>query len=129
MDECAQVKQKNPAQSTARYEYTMRSTFQTLKSCLLNLERIQNDYMNSPARYPNVRDKPSRIEKVKKFVIDAQVIVQAYENLINIGKSGIDEEQPLIRNKGADGEYDDTRDLTNQQLLQQQKDHLKKQDD
>ncbi len=39
-----------------------------------------------------------------------------------------DEETPIIRNKGVDGEYDHTRDLDSRQLLQQQKDHMRQQD-
>lgn len=39
-----------------------------------------------------------------------------------------DEENPSRGVRGADGEYDDTRDATNAQLVQQQKDHLAKQD-
>ena len=35
----------------------------------------------------------------------------------------------MIRNKGQDGEYDHTRDLTSEQILQQQRSHMDKQDE
>jgi hypothetical protein len=39
--------------------------------------------------------------------------MSAYETFIKLQSSALaDEEQPMIRNKGADGEYDDTRDLS-----------------
>lgn len=35
----------------------------------------------------------------------------------------------MIRRKGEDGEYDHTRDLTSEQILKQQQQHIAKQDD
>jgi seryl-tRNA synthetase len=53
----------------------------------------------------------------------------AYELYINNNSAmAVDEEQPMIRNKGQDGEYDHTRDLTSEQILQQQRNHMQNQD-
>ena len=47
----------------------------------------------------------------------------AYEQYIKINASGMtaDEENTPLRTRGTDGEYEDTRDLGNKQLLAKQK--------
>ena len=58
--EVNQFKQSNPGSSTARFEYTMRSTYQTLNTSVINLQRLSNEYITQPARFPTVRDKQQR---------------------------------------------------------------------
>jgi len=80
---------------------------------LENFERLKYEYVNAPNKYPNIKDKPARITKIDNLKKTAGELMSSYENFIRVQSSGLtDEEQPMVRNKGADGEYDDTRDLS-----------------
>ena len=113
LDEVRGMKKVNPSSNTAAKEYSMRSTYQNLQQSLENFERIKYEYVNTPAKFANIRDKPARIAKIDKLKITAGELMSGYETFIRLQASGmVDEEQPMIRTKGADGEYDDTRDLS-----------------
>jgi hypothetical protein len=91
----------------------MRSTYQSLQTSLENFERVKYEYVNTPAKFANIRDKPARITKIDNLRSTSGELMSAYETFIKLQSSALaDEEQPMIRNKGADGEYDDTRDLS-----------------
>lgn len=115
LDEIRAIKKTNPSSNTAAKEYSMRSTYQSLQQGLENFERIKYEYVNNPAKFPNIRDKPARLAKIDKLKAQAGEVMSGYESFIRVQASGqADEEQPMIRVKGADGEYDDTRDLSTQ---------------
>jgi len=42
--EVTQFRKKNPGESTARFEYTMRSSSQSLQTNIRNLERLASEY-------------------------------------------------------------------------------------
>ena len=54
--------------------------------------------------------------------------MKQYMAFLDRGTTGYDDETPLMRVKDAEGETDDTKDRTNQQLLELQKQNLAKQD-
>jgi hypothetical protein len=91
-----------------------------------DLDVLANEYQNSGSRFQiSAKDRQKRIDKISELKKQAQGAMAAYESYIN-NKSAmaVDEEQPMIRNKGQDGEYDHTRDLTSEQILQQQRNQM-----
>ena len=62
-----------------------------------------------------MKDKQRRIDRINEFVKIASVNLTDYEGFVKATQSGVgDDENPNRGVRGADGEYDDTRDLTNQ---------------
>ena len=82
MEECRIYKQKNPTGSTARFEYTMRSAYQALTQSVRSLERLASEYENAPGRFPQVKDKQRRIDRVNEFVKIATGNLQDYEMFV-----------------------------------------------
>jgi hypothetical protein len=92
---------------------------------------LASEYQNSGSKFQvSAKDRQKRVDKIFALRKQANVVQALYENYINNkGAMMVDEEQPMIRNKGADGETDQTRDLTSEQILQQQRNHMGKQDE
>jgi len=78
---------------------------------------------NTPSKFPdlNAKDRQNRITKINAFKVEASATLSSYQAFTNnSGGMQADEEAPMIRRKGEDGEYDHTRDLTSEQVLKQQ---------
>ena len=79
-----------------------------------SLERLGSEYDSAPGRFPQVKDKQRRIDRINEFVKMASSNLSDYEAFVKMTQSGVgDEENPSRGVRGADGEYDDTRDATN----------------
>ena len=77
---------------------------------------------NTPSKFPDLNKKAieTRIAKINQFKIEASATLASYQAFTNNqGGMQADEEAPMIRRKGEDGEYDHTRDLTSEQILLQ----------
>lgn len=122
LEEVRDLKKKNPSQSTVAQEYKMKNANIKLESTLANFQLLSNQLTNTPSKFPDLsaKDKQKRIEKITAFKAEAGTTISAYQTFTN-NTSGMqaDEEQPMIRRKGEDGEYDHTRDLTSEQILKQ----------
>ncbi len=123
LEEVRDIKKKNPSQATVAQEYKMKNANIKLESSLANFQLLVNQMTNNPSKFADLsaKDRTKRIEKINAFKIEAGSTVQAYLAFTNNTSSmQADEEAPMIRRKGEDGEYDHTRDLTSEQILKQQ---------
>lgn len=93
LDEVRGLKKANPSSNTAAKEYSMRSTYQNLQQGLENFERIKYEYVNTPAKFQSIRDKPARIAKIDKLKINAGELMSGYESFIRMQASGMADEE------------------------------------
>lgn len=84
-----------------------------------DLDVLASEYQNSGSKFQiSAKDRQKRCDKIFALRKQANGVQGQYEGYINNkGAMQVDEEQPMIRNKGQDGEYDQTRDLTSEQIL------------
>ena len=120
LDEVRDIKKKNSSQSTVAQEYKMKNANIKLESTLANFQNLSNQMNNTPSKFPDLNAKAiqSRIAKINAFKSEAEATMASYRAFTNnSGAMQADEEAPMIRRKGEDGEYDHTRDLTSEQIL------------
>ena len=119
-----------PGQSVASQKYLMKATWATLQTDLSNFDQLMYYYQNEPHKYPGVSKKEitRRINLINdiKDLIQGQ-LTQEYKS-VESNQAAMAAAADQAYSRGEDGEYDQTRDLDNKQVLQHQKDMLKDQD-
>ena len=120
-----------PGQSVASQKYLMKATWATLQTDLSNFDQLMYYYQNEPHKYPGVSKKEigRRVNLINdiKDLIQGQ-LTQEYRS-VESNQAALAAAQDQNYQRGEDGEYDQTRDLDNKQVLQHQKNMLKDQDD
>ena len=126
-------------QPSGRLDYLLRSITDNIRLEMKTMEKITFSYENEYDKYPDIshKDLMKRVDKYNILKKKLELSITAVKSLIDGPNSSVDtqqtrtgdiESQPLVK-RGADGEYDDTRGVENQQLLQKQKDMFNKQED
>ena len=109
----------------------MKATWATLQTDLSNFDQLMYYYQNEPHKYPGVSKKEigRRVNLINdiKDLIQGQ-LTQEYRS-VESNQAALAAAQDQNYQRGEDGEYDQTRDLDNKQVLQHQKNMLKDQDD
>lgn len=93
----------------------MKQASLNMKNFVNDLEVLANEYQNSGSKFQiSAKDRQKRVEKILKLKQQSTETQAQYD--VYLASKGMamqaDEEAPLVRNKGEDGEYDHTRDLT-----------------
>ena len=127
LQEVKDIKAKNPDKSTARQEYMMRATYNTLKTNMTNMEKLRYEYECESAMYAHLtkKQKSKRIDQIDGFKGKNEATLNEYNSLMNkkaenrTSLNANDDEEPLRPKlvKGEDGEYEHTRNQTNEQVL------------
>ena len=117
LEEVKSIKEQNPSQPTTKQDYSMKQSSTKLRTQIQALQVLSNEMQNSGSRFNiSAKDRQKRIDKITQLDKQVQEAIQSYNVYVQY-KSGqiADDEQPLMRGpQGADGEYDNTRDKTNQ---------------
>ena len=96
-----------------------------------NLEKLKYLYENEPRKFPNVskRELAARLQQIEQIQLyvngDLSREYRALEGQ-NLNTEMVGDRQQDVR--GADGEFDRTRDQDNRGIIQVQKDIIKEQD-
>lgn len=115
LDEIRDIKKKNSSGSVVSQEYKMKQSNLKINNMMNDLEVLANEYQNSGSRFNiSAKDRQKRVDKIIALKKTATGVQGQYDFYLQSKSGGMqnDEEQPMVRVKGTDNEYDDTRDLT-----------------
>ena len=110
----------------------MKATFATLQTDMMNFDQLCDQYQNESHRFPGLGKKEiaRRVNLITelKDLVNGQ-LTQEYRAVEN-NQAALAAAQDKARyERGEDGEFDQTRDLDNKQVLGLQKNMLRDQDD
>ncbi|CDW77210.1 syntaxin 8 [Stylonychia lemnae] len=127
-------------QSTGRVDYLLRSHSDNIKDDVKNFEKLIYLYQNEGHKYPELseKEKQKRIQKIEELKERIEELNTSVRLLLDGNNSqqfsanptmDDNEARPLMNKRAEDGEYEDTRGKENRQILKQQKDMIKNQDE
>ena len=127
-----EITNARPGQSVASQKYLMKATWATLQTDLTNFDQLMYYYQNEPHKYQGVSKKEiaKRIDKINqvKELIQGE-LTQEYRSVENNNAALAAQQSSEQYVRGEDGEFDQTRELDNRGVLQQQKQMIRDQDD
>ena len=131
LDEIANT---DPSKSVARFKYIAQATWKTLQQDVQHFNKLCHEYDNEPLKQAQLskKEKTRRVSLIEdlKSLIEGQ-LTQEYNSVINQRNMTDLNAQAAANEKysrGEDGEFDQTRDLSNKEVLLEQKRMLKDQD-
>ena len=130
----AQVGDARAGQGGASQKYLMKSNYNKVQEAMSNFDKLIYSYENNPSTFSNLSKKElqKRIDKIRQLKreadeINADYTMVASNNAVQTQSQDNDLERAAYQ-RGADGEYDATRELDNRQIIGVQKDMLAQQD-
>ena len=123
-----ELKNAKMGQNTTSQKVLMRATWQTLMTDMQNLDKLKYLYENEPGKFNlSKRELAQRLSQIEQILIFVNGELSRDYRMLEADNSGFDgQREDMVR--GADGEFDNTRDQSNKQLIQVQKNMLKEQD-
>lgn len=125
-----EINNARPGQSVASQKYLMKATWATLQTDMMNFDQLKETYTNEPHKIQESKKEIARRIELIKVIQDlvSQELAQEYRAVENNQAALAAAQERARYDKGEDGEFDQTRDLDNRQVLMHQKQMLKDQD-